>query len=74
MIHTARGESQSARIEWSVSKRRCAFCGADLRNARIVGTGSFADGLFCSLDCYANFRAKDIADGLQRNPVIRESS
>lgn len=49
------GESELARIEWSVATRHCAYCGTDLKDRKIVGSGSFADGLFCSLDCYAMF-------------------
>lgn len=47
------GESESSRIKWSVDTRHCAFCGSSLENKKIFGSGSFADGLFCSLDCYA---------------------
>lgn len=43
-------------IRESVAKRHCANCGADLDETGIVGSGSFSDGLFCSLDCYARSR------------------
>ncbi|WP_442786175.1 hypothetical protein [Methylobacter sp. YRD-M1] len=52
------GESQEARIEWSVRTRHCAYCGEDLKGKKIVGSGSFKDGLFCSLDCFARFHGK----------------
>lgn len=44
-----------ARVRWSCAARRCAKCGTDLDKTGIVGSGSFADGLFCSLNCYALF-------------------
>lgn len=43
------------RISRSITLRMCAECGADLNETGIVGSGSFSDGLFCSLDCYASF-------------------
>ena len=49
------GETINARIDWSVQTKHCAHCGTDLVNKKIVGSGSFSDGLFCSLDCYAHF-------------------
>ena len=49
------GESQEARIAWSVETRHCAFCGVDMKDMKIVGSGSFSDGIFCSLDCYTRF-------------------
>ena len=52
------GESQDARIDWSVKTKHCAYCGKSLEGERIVGSGSFNDGLFCSLDCFAKFHGK----------------
>lgn len=49
-------ETTEARIDYSVRYKRCACCDKDLTATRIVGTGSFADGLFCSLDCFARFQ------------------
>ena len=50
-----RVETQLDRIQNSVATRRCARCNSDLNVTGIVGTGSFNDGLFCSLDCYTRF-------------------
>lgn len=46
---------RKGRIERSISEHRCAQCDADLDETGIVGSGSFSDGLFCSLDCFTKF-------------------
>ena len=53
------GETNKSRIDWSVKTKHCAFCGMDLTGKKIVGSGSFSDGLFCSLDCYAKFHGSN---------------
>lgn len=49
------GETKAARIEWGRASKRCPYCGADLEGKRVVGSGSFQDGIFCSLDCFTRF-------------------
>lgn len=45
-------------IQNSIDTKTCAACHVDLTTTGIVGSGSFADGLFCSLTCYAKFLVK----------------
>ena len=59
------GESQEARINWSIKTKHCAYCGKNLEGEKIVGSGSFSDGLFCSLDCFAKFHGKKRFDKTQ---------
>lgn len=61
-VQQLNGETQLSRINWSVNTRHCAHCGIDLAEKKIVGSGSFSDGLFCSLDCYAKFYTKEIKE------------
>lgn len=49
------GETSEARIQWGRENKRCPYCGADVSNVKVVGSGRFEDGQFCSLDCYACF-------------------
>ena len=53
MVKKIGGETREARITRSIEEKVCATCGKSLLGVRILGSGSFSDGLFCSLDCYA---------------------
>jgi len=57
-------QKRDHRIQRSISERRCAQCEADLNKTGIVGSGSFSDGLFCSLDCYAKFHSQSAGQSL----------
>lgn len=59
------GETAASRIEWSVQAKQCAFCGKSLKNIKIVGSGSFKDGLFCSLDCFSKFHSERLKNKSQ---------
>jgi hypothetical protein len=65
------GESVQTRIDSSVETSHCAYCGPDLKGVRIVGSGSFSEGLSCSLDCDANLhgtkRTASRGDGRLQN-------
>lgn len=49
------GETKEARIDWGLQNKRCPYCGRDLQNVKVTGTGRFDDGQFCSLDCFTHF-------------------
>jgi ribosomal protein L37AE/L43A len=49
-------KEKRARIEKAREREECPNCGKQLTSKR-VGSGSFADGVFCGLDCLASFHA-----------------
>lgn len=48
-------ESLRSHKERCLAAQMCPECGASIDTG--VGTGRLADGIFCSLRCYADFRA-----------------
>lgn len=66
------GETRQSRVTWSISTRHCALCGTDLKDKKIIGSGSFDDGIFCSLDCYTNFNSSEIIHKYRSNSKLPE--
>jgi hypothetical protein len=42
--------------EHSFENKICLFCGKHILPNKGLGTGKISDGLFCDLDCYANYK------------------
>lgn len=53
-------EIKRVRIEWGGEKKKCPCCGLNINPGTGVGSGSWADGIFCSLDCYTRFHLQDM--------------
>lgn len=51
------------------NKNICPNCGKNIAEGTRVGSGKKSEGGFCSLDCYAEYRAVDI---LQRARHVSE--
>jgi ribosomal protein L37AE/L43A len=62
--YTLRVKSRRERIENGRAASVCPQCGSNLGERRI-GTGSFADGIFCRLECLVTFHGDHFRERAQ---------
>lgn len=61
------------RVERAREAGVCPECGRAVSEGQAVGSGSHADGRFCSLDCYATFHQERLEEKAKRTREARDN-
>jgi hypothetical protein len=56
---------QRASIRDAAERNVCPRCGKPLEREERIGSGRVADGVFCSLGCYAEFHSEHLLERQQ---------
>jgi hypothetical protein len=53
-------------------KRICPFCGKTIPDGKAIGSGSPAEGRFCSLGCYDDYHHAEIIERAKKIQALAE--
>jgi hypothetical protein len=53
------------------SKNVCPHCGKPIPEGKRIGAGANRKGVFCSLDCYANYYALELAERARKLNLLK---